>query len=202
MMMFMKSPSFWLTVALVSVVYLGFYNALIINIHTIATGEPSSLKAAFVSGIRRALPMLGVSIVFMVLIAIGFVLLVIPGIYLWGIFQLVFVVVLVENAGVFESFSISRRLIKGHWWRSATIMTVAFIIMLVFSLVAGLVAGVMAGIMRTDVITSTIVQLGVSTLLRALFLTLFPSFLLAMYYDLKLRYEGDDLAERVAALQT
>lgn len=199
-MLFMKSPSFWLTMIVVSLLYIGFYNALVINIHTIATGEPSSLKTAFANGIKRALPTLGLGISLLFVIGIGLVLLIIPGIYLWGIFQLAFIALLIENAGVFESFGISRRLIKGHWWRSATIMTVALIIMIVFSLIASFITGILVAVMHADLITNMIVQQGVSALINAVFLSLFPSFLLAMYYDLKLRNEGDDLADRVAQL--
>ena len=200
-MLFLKSPSFWLTMLVVSVVYMGFYNALILNIHAIASGETSSLKTALGNGIQRALPTLGLGVVFFLVIMVGFVLLVIPGIYLWGIFQLSFIALLVEHAGVFESLGISRRLIKGHWWRSATIMTVAIIIMIVFSLIAGFIAGITVVVLKTDLIAQMIVQQGVSAIINAFFLSLFPSFLLAMYYDLKLRNEGDDLAERVAALK-
>ena len=204
MLTLFRSPTFLLTIVVVSVVYVGFYNAAILRIHGIAIDEPLSLGAALGQGLRRALPMLGFWIIFMLVISVGTVLLVIPGIYLWGIFQLGFVALLVENAGVFESFGISRRLIKGHWWRSATIMAVALIIMIVFSFLVGIVAGITAGIMmgvfHADQITNVIVQQGISTIFRMFLLSLFPSFLLAMYYDLKLRNEGSDLEDRIAAL--
>jgi len=198
--MFLKSPLYWIAVLVIFFVYLGFYNALILNIHAIASGEASSLKAALGSGIRRAPSMLGLAIAFFLVIAVGFILLVIPGIYFWGIFQLSFIALLVENASVFESFGISRRLIKGHWWRSTTIVAVAFIIMIVFSIIAGIISGIMVGVLHVDLVTNMIVQQGVSAIINVFLLSLFPSFLLAMYYDLKLRNEGTDLEDRIGAL--
>jgi hypothetical protein len=41
-----------------------------------------------------------------------------------------------------------------------------------------------------------------SAVLNIFLMPFLPSVMLAVYYDLRLRNEGDDLAERVAALQT
>ena len=53
------------------------------------------------------------------LIGVGFLLLVIPGIWLWGMFQVWFVALVVEQLGPFKALGRSWRLVEGHWWRTS-----------------------------------------------------------------------------------
>jgi hypothetical protein len=200
MLALMKSPSYSLSYLAIMLIYTVFYCALISNINTIAHGGQASISNALIIGLKRLFPTFMVSVFFLLMIVIGIILLIIPGIYLWGIFQLAFTVLIVENTGIFESFGISRRLIKGHWWRSATILTVALIIMIVFALIAGIIGGALVGMLRLDLMSSLLIQQNAGSIVKIFTMTLIPSVMLAMYYDLKLRNEGTDLAERIDAL--
>lgn len=133
-------------------------------------------------------------------LAFAFLLLLTPAVYLLNIFQFVMVIVAVEDEGVTRSFGISRRLVKGHWWRSATIMTVAVIMLIVLGLLAQGIAGIVAGIVRPPP-GALFATLQISALLSNIIqLGWFPCVLIALYHDLKLRQEGEDLALRVDAL--
>ena len=90
---------------------------------------------------------------------IGFILLVIPGIYLWGILQFCFLAIVVDNAGAFESFSISSGLVKGYWWRSATIGFVAFVLVMVFSFIASFISGFLAVFVKDPMVSFAIQQI-------------------------------------------
>ena len=68
------------------------------------------------------------------------------GIYFWGKIFLANVVLVVEDAAVFASMETSSALIKNHWWRSATVYTVALIIALVFYFVVVFVSTFVAEI--------------------------------------------------------
>ena len=92
------------------------------------------------------------------------------------------------------AFGISRRLIKGYWWRSTIIVSVAIIIF-VGAVVGGFLAALKPG-MGTALIVNQLVGL----LVNIFVIGWLPSVLLAMYYDLKLRHEGGDLSARVDAL--
>ena len=196
----MQSPSYWLSYLAIMLVYVVVYGALILALDGFARGGALAVGDALQGGLRMLPRMLAVSILFMIMLLVGLTLLFIPGIYLWGIFQLAFVALVVEQAGVFESFGISRRLIKGHWWRSVTIISVAFIIVLVFSLIVALVNGVTLAVFGIGSLASTAVQTVLSGAMNIVLIPLFPCFLLAMYYDLKLRHEGGDLSAHVDAL--
>lgn len=193
-------PSIWVTYFAMIVVTIAVYNAIIIHINAIAHDEPSTLSSAFGAGLGRVAPMTGMAILFLLAVSIGTMLLIIPGIYVWGILQFAFIPLLLDRAGVFESFGISRRLVKGNWWRTTTIITVAFIIIYILILVIGLVAGLFVGFSGPGMLGNVVVQQILSAIMNIFLMPFLPSVMLAVYYDLKLRNEGDDLAERVAQL--
>jgi hypothetical protein len=195
----MTSPGYWLTFLVVLLVNLMMYGALIGALDSVARGARMGLGEALQLGLSRLLRVIGASFLFGLAVTVGFILLVIPGIYLMGIFQLVFVAIILENSGVIGAFGTSQRLIKGHWWRSATILTVAIIILVVLSLLGGVVAAFLAAL-KPGAGTALIVNQLVGLIVDIFVVGWMPCVLLAMYYDLKLRHEGEDLATRVNAL--
>ena len=76
-------------------------------------------------------------------IAIGLVLLIIPGLILITIWAVVVPVVVIERTGVFESFGRSRELIKGHGWQVFGILVLLFIAAFVVQI---LIAAILGGI--------------------------------------------------------
>jgi hypothetical protein len=209
-----RSPNVLLVYLVMVAIGCVTYGALFAKINAIAHDEPLSIGGAFAIGLKRAPFSFLVGVLFVMMVAIGCVLLLIPGIYLWGLFQLAFVVVVVERAGVFTSFGTSARLVSGNWWRASVIMFVAFVVMVVLFMVIALIAGIIAGIFGARAIagaaaanpagvlsTFQLIQQIVSAILDLFIMSFFPSVLLAVYYDLKLRKEGGDLAARVGELK-
>ena len=90
---------------------------------------------------RAAAPFLGTLILNGVLagigIAIGFVLLVVPGLILLTIWAVVSPSIVVENRGVIEAFGRSRELVKGEGWSVFAVIVIAFLISVAVSFVAG-----------------------------------------------------------------
>jgi hypothetical protein len=199
LMRLMKSPGYWLTIIVLSIANLILYGALFGAIDAVAKGGELGFGAALKLGAARFPRLFAASILFGLLLAAGFILFIIPGIYFLGIFQLVFVAIVLEDVGAGAAFGVSRRLIKGHWWRSTTIVTVAFIIVIVLSLLAGLPGGVVAAL-RAPPVTVLLINQIVTAIFDLFMVGWVPCVLLTMYYDLKLRHEGADLATRVGAL--
>jgi len=195
----MSSPTYWLMVLVLSLVNLAIYAALFGSIDAVARGSRMPLGEAIRLGISRMPRIFVISLLFGLALAVGFFLLIIPGIYLMGVYQLVFVAAVLEDTGVFGSFGRSFGLIKGYWWRSTVIVTVAIIILVVLSMLVSLVAGFLAA-MSIGAGTVLIVNQFVGALLNIVIVGWMPCVLLSMYYDLKLRHEGQDLATRVDAL--
>ncbi len=124
----------------------------------------------------------------------------VAAIYVWGRAFLANVALVVEDALVFRSLGISWRLIKGHWWRTATVYSVALIIVMVFYVVIIMADGIVGVALRGSVAAATALSQLVSILGGTFLMSFLPAVLLSMYYDLKLRKEGSDLADRVNAL--
>ncbi|MEO8314358.1 MAG: hypothetical protein ABI645_06135 [Pseudomonadota bacterium] len=199
------SPAIWGTFLLVLLPLCVIYGALFARIDAIARGEQSTLGAALGVGLRRTPAILGVGILFMLMIFVGMCLLLIPGIYLWGVFQFAIAAAVLERAGVFGSLGISFRLVKGNWWRANAIMFIAFVIMFVLIVVIGIIVGIavaMGGIPRPGALSTgqMLIQQGLSSVLNLFVMSFLPCVMLSVYYDLKLRNEGSDLASRVEAL--
>lgn len=93
-------------------------------------GRPVSLRRSVSAAFARFLPAFGVAIVAGVLIALGTLLLVIPGLLVMVYTWVAIPVCLVEREGVVKSISRSGSLVEGHGWS-------VFGIILVFGLLEG-----------------------------------------------------------------
>jgi hypothetical protein len=81
----------------------------------------------------------GASILAVIAIVIGFILLIIPGLWLITIWAVIIPVIVIERAGAMDSFGRSRRLVKGHGWYVFGTLVLVFIIQLVVSIVLSLI---------------------------------------------------------------
>ena len=88
-------------------------------------------------------PLLAVGVLAGIAIAIGLLLLIVPGLILITIWAVVVPVIVVERAGVFEAFGRSRELVRGNGWRVFGVIVVLFLVAIVFG---GLVRGIIGGL--------------------------------------------------------
>jgi len=86
------------------------------------------------------LPLMGVSILYAIGVAIGFVFLIIPGLILLVIWSVVAPVTVLERPGVFAAFGRSRELVRGNGWNVFGVILIVGLAVIVVSLAAGLVA--------------------------------------------------------------
>jgi hypothetical protein len=124
------------------------------------------------------------------------------GIYLWGRVQLWVVALFAEPVGTVQAMRVSWDLIRGHWWRAATILTVGIIIVLVITMIFGFVGGLVIVMFRLDPMSLIIGNQLIGAAERIFVTSMIPALMVAMYYDFKLRREGGDLAARTKSLQT
>ena len=218
-----KSPSVWLSYLAVMLVTIGFYNALLVLIDGLATAKMESFGRSLSAGFRLlprtlllflamfAVAVIGTAIVGILVGILGALhLSIITGIlvgasvalflYAWGRAFLANVALVVEDAGVFGSLGMSWALIKNHWWRTATVYTIAIIIAIVFYVVISILSGVAIAVLHSSVNAAMIVSQLVSIIGGTVLMSFVPAVLLVTYYDLRLRKGGADLASRVNAL--
>jgi Uncharacterised protein family (UPF0259) len=188
-----------LLIALIATILLG---AIVARIDGVARGEAVSVGDALSIGINR-LPAMVVSWILVgLVVGVGLVLLIIPGLILaiWLLFGPYAVVV--ERLGPLQSLSYSWAIVRGHWWRTAALVTIVGIILIVIYIVLGIVASIAVFTNPETLSTGQMpwyVQFIVGPLLSGIAGPLGYAMLLAIYYDLKLRHEGGDLAARIAA---
>ena len=111
-----------------------------------------------------------------------------------------------ENYGGAAALGRSWRLVKGHWWQVTAVTFVASIIIWILSLAIGGTAGLIAGVFgahglgAADILYRVRLGAGIATIARVLTMPLLTAVWLAIYQDLRLRFEGADLAARAQAL--
>jgi hypothetical protein len=83
-------------------------------------------------------PLLAVSILFGLGVGLGFVLLIIPGLFLLVIWSVVAPVTVLEHPGVFNAFGRSRALVRGNGWNVFGVILLVFLAVVVVSVAAGI----------------------------------------------------------------
>jgi len=98
---------------------------------------------SFSETLQAARPAVGkvaiASIVAGIAIAIGLVLLIVPGLFLLTIWCLIVPVIVLEGVGAFAAFDRSRQLVRGHGWQVFGTLVLVFILLIVASIVLGLI---------------------------------------------------------------
>lgn len=224
-------PASWVLLIVVLPLYLAGYQGTVVALDAVARGAPvPSLLECFVIGLKR----LGASVVGLLLyglvvgvglvlilivapivnlnlygsvVALGLVLLV-PGQILMISLGFVLTYVALEQRSPFDSLKASRALVRGHWWRTATIATVAGLLFYLPDVLRELVEGVAStaagasGKNVSDPEFAPAIALALTLLLAAvsgLLLPLLNAIMLAQFNDLKLRRSGSDLLARATA---
>jgi hypothetical protein len=161
--------------------------------------------AALQMSLGRVPHLFAAAILFAIALVIGLALLIVPGLILMVSLLLCFNLVMQENKGPVDALTGSHKLVWGNWWRTAAVLTVGFIIVLVLYVVVGMIVGVLMPLFGATVddvlVTSMLTNLVVGALLSLLLTPFYAAMVIALYWDLKLRKEGGDLAARVGALK-
>lgn len=178
------------------------YLVMLVRMTALATGKAVPPLGAAISRAAGRLPAtIGAGILFILAVTVGTILLIIPGIYIWNRLQLYVVPLVIEGTGVMDSLDRSWRLVKGHWWRTATIFTVILIIILVLDLLVAPLMAALVAILRPDILRALLFTQLMQAAMAVFTTPLLVATLVAIYCDLRLRLEGADIEARVGDLQ-
>jgi hypothetical protein len=144
---------------------------------------------------RRLPSALWLTLVVVVVLVPAFIALVIPGIWLLVAYSMALPAMLIEGVGGFGALRRSFRLVKGHWWRVFLPLLVAYILVTV---VQGIVTGALAALAVTVLDSASFTAHALSTLASivgsALTTPVLSAVTAVLYFDLRVRKEGFDLA--------
>jgi hypothetical protein len=132
----------------------------------------SSLGQLFESAVPVLFPLIAAGILAGFGIAIGFLLLIVPGLILLTIWAVVAPSIVVERAGVIDAFGRSRKLVSGHGWQVFGVLVIIFIINFVVSqiltrITIGIAAnwvGIALGTLITQVLIAPLSALAAATI--------------------------------------
>ncbi|MCU0760847.1 MAG: glycerophosphoryl diester phosphodiesterase membrane domain-containing protein [Steroidobacteraceae bacterium] len=177
------------------------WGAILLRQQAIGHGRRSSLGADLGRPLALLLPSLAMAVVGGLLVAAGLVALLVPGLYLMVALVFAYPAMLIDGESVAGSLRASLRLVRGNWWRTAAIITVALFAILVFYSIGTLTGLVIVQVTGGGDVGSVFLATSiVSALVGALFTPFMCALSLAQYADLKLRRAGEDLARRIEAL--
>ena len=123
--------------------------------------------------VSRLLSIWAVSIIVGIIVFLGIVALIVPGIILAIMYSLALPVLLIENKGVFESMSRSRQLVSHRWGKTLGTFIVLLIIVIIASLIVSAITGVLGGLIGPVV----------NGILSAFYQPLYPIVLAVLYHS-------------------
>ena len=175
------------------------YGAILVRMGGLAAGKAMTFGQAFAIGVRRIPKLSLVGLLYVLVVLLGTVALVIPGIVLGLTLYFAVPAALLDNEGITESLSRSHRLVWGNWWRTATVMSVPFVIYLALYIGLFTIFGTMVALSGevSGNVSAMVVLYGGQIIVTAAGLPLIYAVTITQYHDLKLRKEGADLAARI-----
>jgi hypothetical protein len=160
------------------IVSLFFVGAVVHLVRDLEDGRRDEELSSLFAGVGPVFwQLLAVAILAGIGIAIGLVLLIIPGLILITIWSVVVPVVVLEKPGVFAAFGRSRELVRGHGWPVFGTLVVTWLITIGVAIVGGIIVAALGG--------ADIIQAIVNWLLSAALLPITALVISVLYFRLK-----------------
>jgi|GEM_PF-5204524 len=152
------------------------------------TGHPTGWRHSLGFAAERFAPLALLTIVASISIGLGFILLVLPGIYGTVIWSLAVPALMVEGLGPLRAMSRSQSLVQGHWWKAFAVLLVGIVLIIAVSIVVSLlIGGAASSNSVTGVLTLSAVSRAVSALITYPVLAAITA---VLYVDLRANKEG------------
>ncbi|MFJ5984945.1 hypothetical protein [Lentzea sp. NPDC092896] len=170
-------------------------------------GKPVTFAQAWEEFKPRLLPLLGATLLSGLVITIGLVLCIVPGVWLWVLFALVTPALVLERCGVTAAFGRSKKLVDGAWWRTFGILLLTVVITIVIEWIIGLPFGLL-GAATTGFSSDPTAALSIGSLILSTIGAIIASTItlpfssavtVLLYVDRRMRSEGMDIELQRAA---
>ncbi len=154
-------------------------------------GTRASFGESLSAGVRVILPLIGLSILLALGVALGFILLIVPGVILLLMWAVAVPALVVERNGILAAFSRSAELTKGARWKIFGLFLALLVVYWLLSIIVGIVGlGMYAPTGATGfTITNVIGGVVVGTIFNTLWGTIQPS----LYVELREWKEGTSI---------
>jgi hypothetical protein len=129
-------------VSLVALVIATFYQGMVVElVRDVQDGRRDSSVGQLFRGVAPiVLPLIGLSILLGIGVTIGFILIIVPGLFLMTIWSVAAPALVVERHGVFAAFGRSRELVRGHGWQVFGVILVVIGLSIAVAIVVAIIA--------------------------------------------------------------
>jgi hypothetical protein len=163
--------------------------AMILRERAIAQGELNSMGAELARALRTIPTLLPMAIFMAVAVAVGIVLLVVPGVYLFIALSMAVPALVLERKGPIDAMKFSVHLMRGYWWRTLAIFLVTAVIVMVFYILAVVLVAIAVQFARgADVALVTAAATVLIIALGAFSTPFIAATALAVFGDLQVRH--------------
>jgi len=181
-------PVWWVLYCAGTLTALVLWSAMLLRQRSIVTGRPTDARAEVREALQRVPALVGMTLLFILMVTAGFIALVVPGLYLAIALSLAWPAVMLERRGPLSGMRYSLQLVRGSWWRTSVVLTVALIVALVFYIVVFVALALALPLVgANDFAMFTAASVVVLIALGAVGVPFYGAVLLALYGDLKLR---------------
>ena len=157
-------------------------------------GERTGWRESLSYALRHVHSLIWVTFLTGLAAGVGFVLCVIPGIYLWVAFSLAVPVLLTEEVRGRRALGRSRDLVRGFWWRVFAVVVLGYILSGILSgAISALVVGVSTVQQGQASLLGIVVSIVAGTVSKLLTTPFIAAFITVLYFDLRVRKEAFDL---------
>jgi hypothetical protein len=156
--------------------------------------QPAGIGSSLRFALRRVGSLVWLEILTIVGLVFAFVALIIPGIWLYGAWSVAVPALLIDDLRGGRALARSFRLVRKRWWPVAGVLLVAN---LMVTVIAGAIEGVLVGISvgTGSSLALTVVVVSVATAIASVLTRpLLAAVTTVLYYDLRVRHEGYDVA--------
>jgi Membrane domain of glycerophosphoryl diester phosphodiesterase len=159
------------------------------------SGKGVSIGAALGSGLRYFFPLLGLGVFLGLGLAIGFVLLIVPGVILSVRWMVAAPPIVVEDVGITKAMGRSAELTEGHRWALFGLSLLYWVLVYALSIVATLLTGALEAATSGVYTTGALVVLPIVQTLTSMLGTVGVA---ATYFELRRIKEGVNIADLAA----
>lgn len=178
----------WAIAMLAGIVFTSILQAALVH-GTVAdlNGKKASLGDCLQTGLSNCLPVIGLSLLFGLVLGLGFVLLIVPGVIIGLAWIVAVPALVVEKTGIFGAFGRSAELTKGHRWVILALVVVTYIILLLLGL---LLMPLQFSMLTATDFTAKLPFLALSVVISIISSTIVTAGIASLYYELRAIKEG------------
>ena len=162
-------------------------SGLIFRLYCICYNVPSHFVGSVTHALFKLIPLLLLLALYCIIVLSGTMLLIIPGLIFTISLMFSFILVITDNQNVFQTLTLSHRLVWGQWWHVTSVICVPLLLNITFTLTVLLSAILLftkINAKTPDIImTATVLNIVIQTI----FIPLIFSVVLVLLHDLRRR---------------